>query len=247
MKKTFISLLALAGVAAAAPSDWTCDSVTVKDLNKLVSGTSVHTWDVSKATGFSWSEHTPFSIALTLDVTKIDSAKNYAVMSIKDHSAKHTYNGLASVAIRQGSLDFILWNETAPHASVSLASLNAKSSLTIVFNRDNDSTVNLVAYADGNFDRGTALKSKTGWIFGGQEFAEINFGGSTSSYLGNVDKLMPSNKDAAQFTLTGAAYMTGGVATADQLRTYYHLVPEPTTACLSLLALAGLAARRRRR
>ncbi len=243
MKKTLITLLALAGVASATPSDWTCDPTTIKDKEVVVSGSSVHSWNVSGVSDLSWDSGHTFTIAFTLDVTSLDSSKNYAVMSIKDAG----YNGLASVAIKQGSLDFILYNDSSATSSVSLSALGAKSSLTLVINRQGGSSINMVAYADGKFDQGTTLTGKSNWHFS-RAFTAINFGGTANgNYTGHANTLMPNNANAAQFTLTGAAYMTGGVATAEQLKTYYQLVPEPTTACLSLLALAGLAARRRRR
>ncbi len=246
MKKTLITLLALASVAAATPSDWTCDPATEENNTVSVSGTSIHTWNVANTAGLTWTEGNAFSIAFTLDVTSLDTTKRYAVMSIKDSS----YNGLTSVAIQNGNVEFVFWDETSAYASKPLAGengLNAKYSLTFVVNRSAGNAMTLDVYTDGNFDRKVTLTGKSNWKFGDKNFTQLNFGGSTANYFGNVNGVMPSNANAAEFTLTGAAYMTGGVATADQLKTYYYqLVPEPTTACLSLLALAGLAARRRR-
>ena len=264
MKKTLITLLAFAGIASATSSDWTCDPTTIKDEEVVVSGTSVHTWDVSDTAGLTWTGGNAFSIAITLDVNSLaktetgefDTTKRYAVMSIRDYTSKPnkttSYNGLACVAIQNGKVQFINWNgATAADtnvAEVSLSELGAQSSLTLVVNRDSSNTTTMGVYADGNFDNGRTLAGLANRSFDKQEFTELNFGGTTAdSYTGGVNAVMPGNDVAAEFTLTGAAYMTGGVATADQLRTYYNLVPEPTTACLSLLALAGLAARRRRR
>ncbi len=257
MKKTLITLLALAGVASATPSEWTCDPATEENNTVLVSGTSVHTWDVSSTAGLTWTGGNAFSIAFTLDVTSLDSMKKYAVMSIHSHDSTEDatpgfedFNGLTSVAIQNGNVEYIFWTGATGQPATytkALTDLNAKYSLTFVVNRSTGNDMTLDVYTDGNFDRKATLSGKTSWSFGDHDFTELNFGGTTVDYFGNPVNRIPGNADAAQFTLTGAAYMTGGVATADQLKTYYYqLVPEPTTACLSLLALAGLAARRRR-
>ncbi len=249
MKKTLITLLALAGVASATPGDWTCDPTTIKDKEVVVSGSRVHTWNVSSAQtdGLDWSSTHAFSVALTLDVTSLESSKDYAVLTVQNTHNTTVFVGLASIAIKQGNVNFNLYNSSDPVGSVSLETMGAKSSLTLVLSRTSDAKIQLKAYADGNFDRAFGLGEGSNWNYSGPQV--FYYGGlpdGTSYFNDNVSGLMPGNANAAQFTLTGAAYMTGGVATAEQLKTYYQLVPEPTTACLSLLALAGLAARRRR-
>ncbi len=75
------------------------------------------------------------------------------------------------------------------------------------------------------------------------EYHSVNFGTFTQTSLGSVS----ITSDAVQ---SAACYY--GVATGEEVATLTKqaatgVVPEPTTATLSLLALAGLAARRRRK
>jgi hypothetical protein len=82
---------------------------------------------------------------------------------------------------------------------------------------------------------GTATVN-TGWTFTSISAAEIN----------------RSNTDGV-YTYVDNAFVYNGSWTSEDLRTVTNtnlkalIVPEPTTATLSLLALAGLAARRRRK
>lgn len=239
MKKILITSLCFAGVAAA---EWTVYEPTLGYCETVVSGAEYSTWEPNN-TELTWTSGKAFSIALTVDATSLDTSKSYTLLSIRDVS----YNGLANISLSGGNANFVLWNETSPHASVDLSDLGAESSLTFVLSRTTSNELSLTAYADNNFTSGTSMETKEGWGFSNKTFTQLNFGGTTANYLGNVAGVMPSNAEASAFTLTGAAYMTGGTATAADLQKYSSLVPEPTTACLSLLALAGLAARRRRK
>lgn len=240
MKKILITSLCFAGMAAA---DWTVYEPTQGYCETVVSGTACSTWALPNNTGLTWTSGNAFSIALTVDATSLDTSKSYTLLSIRDSG----YNGLANISVSNGNANFVLWNETSPHASVALSALGAESSLTFVLSRTTSNELSLTAYADNNFTSGTSIGTKTGWDFNNKNLTQLNFGGTTANYFQNVAGVMPSNAEASAFTLTGAAYMTGGTATAADLQKYSSLVPEPTTACLSLLALAGLAARRRRK
>ncbi len=244
MKKTFTILTLFACSVAASANEWTYDPTLVGNLEKEVSGSDYRSWDVS-GSGLTWTGSNPFSIAVTLDIASLETTKDYAVFSIKDSS----YNGLAAVAIQQGNINFYNWNDANPKGgSIALNTLNAQETLTLVISRDSGNTMSLNAYADGDFNTAVLRTGATNFSFSGLSFRSLNFGGSSAEYFQNIGTAMPSNDNAAAFTLLGAGYMTGGVATADQLSTFYaDIVPEPATAALGAMLLAGMASRRRRK
>ena len=244
MKKTFTILALFACSVAASANAWTYDPTLVGNLEKEVSGSDYHSWDVS-GSGLTWTGSNPFSIAVTLDIDSLETTKDYSVFSIKDGQ----FNGLAAVAIQQGNINFYNWNTTTPQGgSIELSSLNAQKTLTLVISRDSSNNMSLDAYADGNFETAVSRAGRSDFRFQNMTFESLNFGGSSAEYFQNIGTAMPSNANAADFTLLGAGYMTGGVATADQLSTFYaDIVPEPATAALGAMLLAGMASRRRRK
>lgn len=250
MKKTFTILTLFACSVAASANEWTYDPTLVGNLEKEVSGSDYRSWNVS-GSGLTWSATNDtngnqcFSIAVTLDIASLEGTKDYAIFSIKDKN----YNGLAAVAIQQGNINFYNWNDANPKGgSIALNTLNAQETLTLVISRDSSNNMSLGAYADGDFNTAVLRTGASNFVFGNQTFQSLNFGGSVAAYTGNINTAMPSNTDAAAFTLLGAGYMTGGVATADQLSTFYaDIIPEPATAALGAVLLAGMASRRRRK
>jgi uncharacterized protein (TIGR03382 family) len=52
---------------------------------------------------------------------------------------------------------------------------------------------------------------------------------------------------SANADLVDSVYLVGSVLTASEVQSIHQSIPEPATATLSLMALAGLAARRRRK
>ena len=243
MKKTIIALLALSSVVSAAVTTW--DS-TLGDAALTASGTNVQSWDVSSS-GLTWTSGKAGSIIWTMDAAGLDLEKDYTLLSIKDV----TYNGLSNVYISNGELCLHKWNSSSASASVSLSDTipDGVQTLTFVWSIDGSDAVSLTAYADDSFDSAIATLTPTGaFSFSGKTFSTLYFGGNPSAILGNGDTLVPDGDDASEWNLLGAGYVVGSVATAADVKSYYAAtIPEPTTATLSLLALAGLAARRRRK
>ena len=259
MKKTIISLLVLAGVAAAA--DVVSWDATAGDASLVASGTSVQTWDV-RDSGLTWNKNVAESLILTVDVDSFAAGNAYTLLTFKDQS----YNGLSDIYVNDSSLCLYMWNGTEPSASVGLAEVVGlgTETLTLVWNRTASNTVVLDVYADDHFDAVVWTTTYTstganGVSFGDNPFHELNFGGKTVDLTGNGNTVVPSGAGAGEWTLLGAGYTAGSLVTAEQLSGYYAAnvgtlvnpaaalaVPEPATATLSLLALCGLAARRRR-
>ena len=217
------------------------------------SGQNVASWDVS-GNGLTWGITNGQSVVFTIDYNTIDSNKSYALFSMKDIQ----YNGLAAVAIKDGNLIFENWNDSSATVSTSLSTISATKDLTFVLTRKPASSANttgvpiiLSVYVDGKFDTAaTTLTGKDKFFFSGKSWTKLNFGGtSENAYTGNVNNVMPSNTNAAEFGLLGAGYTAGAQVTTDELKEYYaSVVPEPSAFGLfaGLGALALVAARRRR-
>lgn len=102
-----------------------------------------------------------------------------------------------------------------------------------------DKTTPMLTYTGGNIhSNGTTLITlyvSENWVQGCTDVYELATGLGS---LGNVHiNVSPTDRDTV--TYLGTAYIHNGTL-------YYGNIPEPATATLSLLALAGLAARRRR-
>ena len=238
-----ISSLLAAGTMFASADVTTWDGF----LAKKVSGTAVASWNVSSS-GLTWDGGVAESVIFTIDYSTIDSTKSYALFSIKDIS----YNGLTAVGIKDGNVFLENWDDSTPTATSALETFSGATNLTFVVSRSSSNDMSLAVYKDDSFDAAVAsLVGKTGQKFGGKTWSLLNFGGTTeSSYLSNVNKVMPSNANASEFELLGAGYTVGSVVTAEELTNYYSgIIPEPSAFGLlaGVGALALVAARRRRR
>ena len=99
------------------------------------------------------------------------------------------------------------------------------ANFTISVNRTND------YYANG---------TATIWVNGKNA-------GSTNAFFSDIDGGAPTSYFVGEATYGTIAVTNENLTTAQQIANFAAPVPEPTTATLSLLALAGLAARRRRK
>lgn len=242
MKNILTTLTLLAAGTSLASAD-----VVVWDKTPAkVSGASVATWDVSSS-GLTWSSGVGESVIFTIDLSSINtSSGSYALFSVNDSG----FNGLTAVAIKDGDIIFENWNDSTPTATYALRDISATQNLTFVFNRDKSNNETLDIYADANFGSKVAtLTGKTAQHFSGKTWDELNFGGTTEDYTGNVATVIPSNEDAGSFTLLAAGYTVGAIATQDDLIQYStSAIPEPSAFGLiaGMGALALVAARRRR-
>jgi len=270
MKKTIIALMALAGVASAA-------SVGYNSMTSAQKEGVAFAWDFANGSvdlavgsvtmgGSGWSSD---NFTLTTNKTATVGSQGTCPWSsqVSGMGTSFTLNiDVNSVSV-YGTWDSI----------VSLYSNNAKStfdhSMALTTNGDNDGTIVLqsglgdeTAYGNaGNQTLATGLtaddindttftivsdadnKLLTLYVNGKQSAQVNNWGagnGETLALTGfqfgsnfsNVDTI--ANAEVSNITVWNKALTAKEVAA---------LVPEPTTATLSLLALAGLAARRRRK
>ena len=234
MKKTIIALMALAGVAM---------------------GTTTTEFEISKIDGATWGDATTPGTGVIFTENDTALTLSYLYTSGSGGSASVTggwetpssYVGTYSPKVQLTSanrpdswtLTFSLTNNT--EAAITLTDM---SFYTYVVNGGGgDKNINFTAsaYLSGVEDAVTASFTNSTQPGSGEH-------GQTHTVAFTFDtpvNLAAGASHELSFTLTNTsqntfAGLTGGNVT-------YAIVPEPTTATLSLLALAGLAARRRRR
>ena len=210
MKKTIITLLALAGVAAAEEL-----TLTQPAGGSLSSGNQTLNWSEDIQNLTSWE--------LSFDFI-VDSYINNTLLQIGDKDAW------------QPTVE--LWNQ---YIQFNQASNTQVGKVSVVVDELASITLSFIANktADGDY-------------VGGTYSVTFNQGESTYSASTEITKFTDDrtlsdyslDKEEARFW-THSSSVTYSNITLTQLDD--KLIPEPTTATLSLLALAGLAARRRRK
>lgn len=255
MKKTLITLLALAGVAAAA-------TTTVTDLTTSVTSGDV-TYTAPTTTGgegaFSGSgiwevgggSRAHGALTFTLNLTELAKLTTQTTLVTVDTTADigliwGQYNGEWGIA---GNWQGGLWAKDGA-SFVSYDTLLADA----------------WSVADNATDGFITLTMTVADTAGDQGGMQLYKAGSNASYYTTNGLGSSNNKtiDAFKFDTSlienvavTSGWVDGGTASGlgTNLETTFTsahggkvaLVPEPTTATLSLLALAGLAARRRRK
>lgn len=244
MKKTIIALLALAGVAVAQGAD-----VTFTTTNSLTEATGGY-----GAKGF----------LLNLNGTALTTTSNPGGTALKglvqlESMTLHTgsadgwaNNGIFSLVITDTDFSIVGWSTTLSTANTQNYTWNFVSGANneaVVL----DSTKDYLVLADSatSFTLGEALIknnkfmrfSSTGVIDYGAN--KLDFNSTTDDVYSGLEFVTvtdPGDGNAyASYALNQSAQYAPNVTIVTKL------VPEPTTATLSLLALAGLAARRRRK
>ena len=222
MKKTLITLLALAGVAAAdtatSPEELTWNTLTIiTPANGVVgSGNSVIDW--SEATGNlteSWE------LSFTLDPSRIGNQYLFGTAKGSSGADGYTLQITSEGAIRL--------NANKSQGLLNVGSYAAEDSAVAI-------TLQFVKFVDteGAFKKGTFT---------------LTVGDAVGTYtvdaIDNTIFTKGSNNNV--WTNGGGEKLSGISVKYAGAVVDTPAIPEPTTATLSLLALAGLAARRRRK
>ena len=226
MKKTIITLLAICGVAGAAPL--------------TLPGTDDFTWIAGSnasgiGTGASVEIIEKLAAAITADnIGNTDltgwfggTGQAYAQSSYPNDIAITATNSFTFVS--SSTLD-------GEYVALGVSLEKAASAITLTFSNDKKAGYSLWSY-DATTSTATELIATTGLTTADTVEATYNTADVNPSTLFVVWTANPS---------TGAE-SNGAQVTISDIALSYTAVPEPTTATLSLLALAGLAARRRRR
>ena len=257
MKKTLITLLALAGVAMGESLDYNdlteaqkADLYTVWDFDQTAgsgaskvagsvgdySNTPIITYDKGNTTdgygafgatgrvrkdGLNWSNYT-----ISFDINTVTAG---CLLSVKDSAGKYMYlsqSETSPITLTYEGVDGSI--ETA----LSISNIQDWSTITIVRN-----SADLTLYVDGE-SQGTLTISDSVTVSGLQLGNKLGNGSDAiTACSGTIDNLTIWGKALSETEVKGLISRTSTP----------YAVPEPATATLSLLALAGLAARRRRR
>ena len=244
MKKTIITLLALAGVAAAAETltaenatGWvyaTGDSYTDWGLGSLsvsanAEGDLTFTGDIATAINPAGTkQRTVTVIALTLDLAKLDLPEDTSRMLTLNGSGNITGLGVNAAGNMTGT-----WTNNAAYltSGASLVGTTERSFVYVLGTGDGTQAAGgTQIYADN---------ADTVWSSSGLK-----------GDLGNISTMTLESWAAdalVSMVVWSGTEAYGNKELAAQAFAANQSLPEPTTATLSLLALASLAARRRRK
>ena len=254
MKKTIIALMALAGVAAA--------SSTTADLGNGITGTwTEYNMQGDTTTGTnsltlpsSWGGPTSW---ITLDNT-ITLATD-EVLTFKYTYASTTDNGIYGITFLSdaGKAAFMIGNTAYANRDLAAASTTLGSegfyqseAQAIRFDPGNSGDrIQQVATGDAQINAGS--------FNGGNVTVEIAYDSDKGAFfltLNNYEQTLNLGSSVSFKTISFSAdanttqeFSNMSLSIAKVATPPSDNVPEPTTATLSLLALAGLAARRRRK
>lgn len=253
MKKTIVTLLALGSVSMGATiADIDTSEATLKaywnfdSSNALTAGSTEITWNelpTWNAAGYGVSTATdkhPYTTGAGLKSTTgftvsfdINDARNGTLLSMTTGDMTKTWRSLSiTLSDNVVSAQFLGNTQGAVSATLTATQLADEwTTLTLVGSTPTGTnTVVLDFYVNGDHIGTSSTANATNFV--AETINKMQFGyygASANSAPTNIDNILIYNK----------------ALTADEVKAL--IVPEPTTATLSLLALAGLAARRRRK
>ncbi len=223
MKKTIIALLALAGVAAADTYELDKKAVTFGSAATLTSGNQAMSWADGAVYETWYMEFNLSDVTATeykATITAGPGGSNSSGLSVSAKAGSITLGtGNAGVISSAGSLEFTTTD------TLTFAYYDGTAYL------GNMRTKEYISASTGLPSTTTMTSGTSRAWANGNPVGTTQIGATSIASLDDLD--IPTG-----YTLDMGKLMTTGVAQS---------VPEPTTATLSLLALAGLAARRRRK
>lgn len=229
MKKTLITLLALCGVAGAAPL--------------TLPGTDDFTWIAgSNASGIGTGSSAEIIQNLASAITVIANIDLTGWFGgTGGPYAQTDYNEITITATN--SFEFVSRPaQGGEYVALGVSLEETASAITLTFKNDKKAGYSLWSY-DATTFTATELIASTGLTAAGTVEATYNTAAVNPSTLFVVWTANPSTGTAGG----GAKVTISDIALSYTAAPAAPSVPEPTTATLSLLALAGLAARRRRK
>lgn len=253
MKKTLIALMALAGCASAlelttsdltgyavANDGWTSvNDWTIAGLTSTLqqNGSVLLSGDIAKLVpGSDDKNRTVTTVAITLDLSKLDlpdattdAEGNPAVGRANFVTLHGTGTNAIGMALSSEGKVSTIWGTNLSYFTVNSV-LATTGTTTLTFSCTTDGTS---LYVGSVMDTHSGLKGDLGNITQMTLSAEAVAAMQSISVYSGVGNLRDSDLASS--------------AAAINAQLPVELIPEPTTATLSLLALCGLAARRRRK
>ncbi len=251
MKKTIIVLMALAGVASAA---WTNDTTAstsfaisgtdyASDYRLIMNGNDANDTTIEiKATGITTicaidGNGLDKITSVTFDVDNVLTITDYAKLSGKAGN---------TTTLNLGNTGSIVVTNTFSSNSATALTLNAgllsgeteRTLITCDYLKVNSITLNITAptgYTNGGLV----------YEYNGAYYSDVTMNASGYCTITDVTKTIEL-EDGKVYTVADIQG-TGGASIKGLSLLATAPIPEPTTATLSLLALCGLAARRRRK
>ena len=231
MKKTIITLLAICGVAGAAPL--------------TLPGTDDFTWIAgSNANGIGTGSSAAIIENLAAAITADNIGNTDLTGWFGGTGQAYDANSYGSDISITSSTSFTFKSSPScggEYVALGVSLEETASAITLTFTSDKKAGYSLWSY-DATTSTATELIATTGLTEAGTVEATYNTADVNPSTLFVVWNANPSTgaeSNGAKVTISDIALNYTAVSAAPA-------VPEPTTATLSLLALCGLAARRRR-
>jgi len=246
MKKTLITLLALSGVVVAA------------ETPKEYTATFANSGTTTQASDRSHILLDGGNAAITLDSWmmefQIQKQSDIGAFFSLSRNANNSERGGLGLRTNSSSGVGISWNGNAGWASdptkldvTSFSSISADSPITLRFAYDAESDTAYLYNVDTE-KYITATKLTTRYEGGDFSFSSVD---KTVTGTGDVNgkTMFWTDGGTAAYKLLGVTDMSSIAGDNTKFVNYLttKTIPEPTTATLSLLALCGLASRRRRR
>lgn len=243
MKKTFSTLLALSSISMAATEIDLTEETNFYDISGITFG------DTYLISGKTPTKNN-ISVALTLDISGISKLSNESHTALLTVQGKNYRNADATQCIGLGIDydDISAWSGKVTNENL----VGGGNQTGISISLDNSAAKNITlvfsSYAQASNNKETWTVSVMFWGADGNLLGDPLTGKKTQTQ--GIDTLMTLylNKDVISSAVIYDTVLNDeeAVAVAKKLITISPAAPEPTTATLSLLALAGLAARRRR-
>ena len=223
MKKTLITLLALTGVAMADSILTSSTPLTLTSSATVNSKNAALTWSGDDTTLTSWSVSFDITCSNKTGKTGIGDAPLFST-----RRSNGATTGLIFSSNTDGTVEIYQGNELSENSTASVLSIGNTTSITVSFVADYIGET----YKGGTFVVTSGENKLLNFAVDATVENTTLISGSSSVWTQTGDGNCPANYAFSNITVSKLAN---------------NVVPEPATATLSLLALAGLAARRRRK
>lgn len=252
MKKTLITLLALAGLAAASePTEY---PVTFADngTTKLTTQRSHLVFNGDNSELSSWM------LEFSIDKLGIGGNTTFFATDLKGWSYEKEENGVTStVTEERAGLGLYTWYDKTGitiglnNAHRAGSDSVAPDKIDLNFVNGISSPITLRFAYDSVSNKAYLYRLDTGSISTMTLATDYSLKGSNQGNANDVNgkAMFWTDAGASNFSVTSVSDLSAIAGNDELVHSYItaSAVPEPTTATLSLLALAGLAARRRRK